>query len=84
MRPIVAECLSVHPVLVELVHEHSGKSLIGALAGGDLAIVLMKRAFGYRRSTGDAARHADGPAVGARELVSLDDIGGGRVLPVVS
>jgi phosphatidylglycerol:prolipoprotein diacylglycerol transferase len=34
--------------------EHSGKSLIGALAGGYLAIVLMKRAFGYRRSTGDA------------------------------
>jgi prolipoprotein diacylglyceryltransferase len=34
--------------------EHSGKSLIGALAGGYVAIVLMKRAFGYRRSTGDA------------------------------
>jgi phosphatidylglycerol---prolipoprotein diacylglyceryl transferase len=34
--------------------EHSGKSLLGALAGGYLAIVLAKRAFGYRRSTGDA------------------------------
>jgi len=34
--------------------EHSGKSLIGALAGGYLAIVLAKRAFGYARSTGDA------------------------------
>jgi phosphatidylglycerol---prolipoprotein diacylglyceryl transferase len=34
--------------------EHSGKSLIGALAGGYLAIVLAKRAFGYTRSTGDA------------------------------
>jgi phosphatidylglycerol---prolipoprotein diacylglyceryl transferase len=34
--------------------EHSGKSLIGALAGGYLATVLAKRAFGYTRSTGDA------------------------------
>lgn len=34
--------------------EQSGKSLIGALAGGYLAIVLAKRAFGYTRSTGDA------------------------------
>lgn len=34
--------------------EHSGKSLIGALAGGYLAIALSKRAFGYTRSTGDA------------------------------
>ena len=34
--------------------EHSGKSLIGALAGGYLATVLAKRAFGYMRSTGDA------------------------------
>jgi phosphatidylglycerol---prolipoprotein diacylglyceryl transferase len=34
--------------------EHSGKSLIGALAGGYLAIVVAKRAFGYTRSTGDA------------------------------
>jgi prolipoprotein diacylglyceryltransferase len=34
--------------------EHSGKSVIGALAGGYLAIVLAKRAFGYTRSTGDA------------------------------
>ena len=34
--------------------EHSGKSLVGALAGGYLAIVLAKRAFGYTRSTGDA------------------------------
>jgi phosphatidylglycerol---prolipoprotein diacylglyceryl transferase len=34
--------------------EHSGKSLIGALAGGYLAIVVTKRAFGYTRSTGDA------------------------------
>jgi prolipoprotein diacylglyceryltransferase len=36
------------------VIEHSGKSLLGALAGGYLAIVLTKRAFGYTRSTGDA------------------------------
>jgi phosphatidylglycerol:prolipoprotein diacylglycerol transferase len=34
--------------------EHSGKSLIGALAGGYLAIVLAKRVTGYTRSTGDA------------------------------
>jgi phosphatidylglycerol---prolipoprotein diacylglyceryl transferase len=34
--------------------EHSGKSLIGALAGGYLGIVLAKRATGYSRSTGDA------------------------------
>lgn len=34
--------------------EHSGKSLIGALAGGYLATVLAKRVLGYRRSTGDA------------------------------
>ena len=34
--------------------EVSGKSIIGAIAGGYLAIVLSKRALGYRRSTGDA------------------------------
>lgn len=34
--------------------EHSGKSLIGALAGGFLATVVAKRALGYSRSTGDA------------------------------
>jgi phosphatidylglycerol:prolipoprotein diacylglycerol transferase len=34
--------------------EHSGKSLIGALAGGYLAIALTKRATRYTRSTGDA------------------------------
>jgi phosphatidylglycerol---prolipoprotein diacylglyceryl transferase len=34
--------------------EHSGKSLIGALVGGYLAIVVAKRALGYTRSTGDA------------------------------
>ena len=33
--------------------ENSGKSLIGALAGGYLGIVLAKRAFGYTRSNGD-------------------------------
>jgi prolipoprotein diacylglyceryltransferase len=35
------------------VIEHSGKSILGALAGGYLAIALAKRAFGYTRSTGD-------------------------------
>ncbi len=33
--------------------EHSGKSLIGAIAGGYAAGVLAKRALGYTRSTGD-------------------------------
>ena len=35
------------------VIEHSGKSILGAIAGGYIAIVLSKRAFGYTRSTGD-------------------------------
>jgi phosphatidylglycerol---prolipoprotein diacylglyceryl transferase len=34
--------------------EVSGKSIIGAIAGGYLAIAGAKRALGYRRSTGDA------------------------------
>jgi phosphatidylglycerol:prolipoprotein diacylglycerol transferase len=34
--------------------EHSGKSLIGAIAGGYLGIALAKRATGCTRSTGDA------------------------------
>ncbi len=33
--------------------EHSGKSILGAIAGGYLAGVLAKRALGYTRSTGD-------------------------------
>ncbi len=33
--------------------EHSGKSLIGAIAGGYLAGVIAKRIAGYRVSTGD-------------------------------
>jgi len=34
--------------------EVSAKSIIGALAGGYVAIAVSKRALGYRRSTGDA------------------------------
>jgi phosphatidylglycerol:prolipoprotein diacylglycerol transferase len=34
--------------------EVSGKSIIGAIAGGYLAIAASKRWLGYRRSTGDA------------------------------
>ena len=34
--------------------EQSGKSLIGALAGGYLGIAIAKRVTGYTRSTGDA------------------------------
>ncbi|MGZ6270395.1 MAG: prolipoprotein diacylglyceryl transferase [Candidatus Limnocylindrales bacterium] len=36
------------------VIEHSGKSLIGAIAGGYLAVTLGKRLLHYRRSTGDS------------------------------
>jgi len=32
---------------------HSGKSIIGGIAGGYLAITLSKKALGYRLSTGD-------------------------------
>ncbi|HYP20731.1 MAG TPA: prolipoprotein diacylglyceryl transferase family protein [Chloroflexia bacterium] len=32
---------------------HSGKSIIGGIVGGYLAIVIAKRAFRYTRSTGD-------------------------------
>ena len=36
------------------VIEHSGKSILGALAGGYLGIIVAKRAFGYRQSIGDS------------------------------
>ena len=51
-RPQVIAAFTSLPVTVAI--EQSGKSLIGALAGGYLAIALAKRAFGYTRSTGDA------------------------------
>lgn len=35
------------------VVEHSGKSMIGAIAGAWITILAMKRWLGYRRSTGD-------------------------------
>ncbi|HEX8941327.1 MAG TPA: prolipoprotein diacylglyceryl transferase family protein [Candidatus Limnocylindrales bacterium] len=35
------------------VVEHSGKSIIGAIAGGYLAVVVGKRLLRYQRSTGD-------------------------------
>ncbi len=38
--------------LTELI-EGSGKSIIGAVAGGYVATVLAKRRFGYTRATGD-------------------------------
>ncbi|MGH2477896.1 MAG: prolipoprotein diacylglyceryl transferase, partial [Candidatus Limnocylindrales bacterium] len=38
--------------LTELI-ENSGKSIIGAVAGGYLGTTLAKRWFGYTRSTGD-------------------------------
>ena len=46
--------------------EHSGKSILGALAGGYLAGVVAKRALGYRGSTADhyALAIAVGTAIG--------------------
>ena len=51
-RPEVYAAFTSLPLTVAI--ERSGKSIIGAIAGGYLAIVFAKRAFGYRRSTGDA------------------------------
>ncbi len=50
-RPEVVAAFATMPISMAI--ELSGKSIIGAVAGGYLAIVLAKRAFGYRRSTGD-------------------------------
>jgi prolipoprotein diacylglyceryltransferase len=50
-RPEIVSLFATLPFTMAI--EQSGKSLIGAIAGGYLAIVLAKRAFGYRRSTGD-------------------------------
>jgi len=38
---------------ISWVVEHSGKSILGALAGGYLAGTIAKRALGYRESTAD-------------------------------
>ena len=51
-RPQVFAAFTSLPVTVAI--EQSGKSLIGAIAGGYIAIALAKRGFGYGRSTGDA------------------------------
>jgi prolipoprotein diacylglyceryltransferase len=51
-RPEVVAAAGTLPLTLAI--ERSGKSIIGALAGGYLAIALAKRGFGYRRSTGDA------------------------------
>lgn len=51
-RPEVLAAFGAMPLTAAI--ESSGKSIIGAIAGGYLAIALSKRAFGYRRSTGDA------------------------------
>ena len=51
-RPEVYAAFTSLPLTVAI--ERSGKSITGAIAGGYLAIVLAKRAFDYRRSTGDA------------------------------
>ena len=47
----VYDGLDVRP-FTEVI-EHSGKSILGAIAGGWIAIALTKRAFSYTRSTGD-------------------------------
>src|SRR4051794_22157063 len=41
-------------VPLSYVLQHGNKSIVGALVGGYLGGVLMKRSLGYRRSTGDA------------------------------
>jgi len=51
-RPEVYAAFTALPITVAI--ERSGKSIIGAIAGGYLAILLAKRALDYRRSTGDA------------------------------
>ena len=51
-RPEVVAAAASMPLSMAI--EHSGKSIIGAIAGGYVAIVVAKRAFGYTRSTGDA------------------------------
>src|SRR4029079_5118803 len=51
-RPEVFTAFTSLPMTVAI--EQSGESLIGAIAGGYLAIALAKRGFGYTRSTGDA------------------------------
>lgn len=51
-RPDTYAAFTALPLTVAI--ERSGKSIIGAIAGGYVAILLAKRAFGYRRSTGDA------------------------------
>ena len=50
-RPEVIAAFATMPFTMAI--ELSGKSIIGAVAGAYLAIVLAKRTFGYRRSTGD-------------------------------
>jgi prolipoprotein diacylglyceryltransferase len=50
-RPEVVEAFGSMPLTMAI--ELSGKSIIGAVAGGYLAIAISKRALGYRRSTGD-------------------------------
>ena len=51
-RPEVIAAFSSMPFTEAI--ERSGKSIIGAVAGGYLGIVLAKRALGYTRSTGDS------------------------------
>lgn len=50
-RPEVIANFATMPFSMAI--ELSGKSIIGAIAGGYLAIAITKWAFGYRRSTGD-------------------------------
>jgi prolipoprotein diacylglyceryltransferase len=51
-RPQVLVAFATMPFTEAI--EVSGKSIIGAIVGGYVAVAVMKRALGYRRSTGDA------------------------------
>ena len=51
-RPDALVAATTMPLTLAI--ERSGKSIIGTLVGGYVAIALAKRGFGYRRSTGDA------------------------------
>src|SRR5436853_3386388 len=44
----------INSVPLSYYFAHSGKSIIGGIVGGYIAVVLVKRAFHYTRSTGDS------------------------------
>ena len=56
---------SIAEVPLSYFISHSGKSIIGALVGGWMAVALAKKALGYTRSTGDCYA----PAIPAAMMV---------------